>query len=273
MMDGIVTFLNRAPLNVLCILLVGRWKSKVFCHTPFSFKMIQDFLCGYSMKKTCYISHFGVVQPCIYMPVSFGNLREESLEEIAARMWASGNSFGHSPNGCPTNSRPFAAAFSRGLSDRGGKAVPYEQRASENSLAEWDDWAASYSGSADLLESFNDAGLAASADFNGKRVLDIGGGTGRFAATIAAKAAQVTVADFSEGMLKEARGTLKDFPNVSFLLTDIEKEKPAEGPYDLITAVSVMHHISKVDFAVEHAIGIKIHLIGKRRDQDDADGE
>ncbi|OIO04015.1 MAG: hypothetical protein AUJ51_02740 [Elusimicrobia bacterium CG1_02_56_21] len=210
------------------------------------------FLCGYSMKKTCYISHFGVVQPCIYMPVSFGNLREEPLEAIAGRMWDSQNSFGHSPNGCPTNSRPFAAAFSRGLSDRGGKAVPYEQRASENSLAEWDGWASSYRDSADLLESFNDAGLAASADFSGKRVLDIGGGTGRFAGAIAAKAAHVTVADFSEGMLKEARGNLKNFSNVSFLLADIEKEKPAEGHYDLITAVSVMHHISKVDFAVEN---------------------
>lgn len=210
------------------------------------------FLCGYSMKKTCYISHYGGVQPCIYMPVSFGNLREEKLEDIAARMWNSGNSFGHSPNGCPTNSRSFAAAFSRGLSDSGGKAVPYEKRASGNSLAEWDEWASSYQDSADLLERFNDAGLAASADFSGKRVLDVGGGTGRFARAIAPAAAHVTITDFSPGMLEAARANLKGFRNVDFLRADIEKESPAEGVYDIITAVSVLHHISRPDFAVEN---------------------
>jgi len=41
-----------------------------------------------AMGMECiYISPYGEVQPCIYVPVAFGNVREEPLEAIVRRMW------------------------------------------------------------------------------------------------------------------------------------------------------------------------------------------
>lgn len=225
---------------------------KVYWETEFADKKDSVLRCGYSAKRLCYISHHGDVQPCIYMPVRFGNIRDEKIEAIIGRMWKAGGAFSGGLHDCPTNSKAFAARYGRGLSDSGGAAVTYESRASINSLPEWDGWAPTYQDSAELFERFNYEELAASADFRGKRVLDVGGGTGRFARAIAPLAAQVTVADFSSGMLKAARENLKGFGNADLKRVDIEKEDPAEGKYEAITAISVMHHISRVDFVVKN---------------------
>ncbi len=38
-------------------------------------------------KKLIYISPYGEVQPCCFIPFTFGNIKEESLEKILKRMW------------------------------------------------------------------------------------------------------------------------------------------------------------------------------------------
>lgn len=48
---------------------------------------IEDTYCWSKNKKLLYISPYGEVQPCPYIPFSFGNIREESLSSILERMW------------------------------------------------------------------------------------------------------------------------------------------------------------------------------------------
>jgi len=42
---------------------------------------------GMANKEYTYISPYGDVQPCCFMPLSFGNVREEPLKTILERMW------------------------------------------------------------------------------------------------------------------------------------------------------------------------------------------
>ncbi|MGC8727647.1 MAG: radical SAM/SPASM domain-containing protein [Elusimicrobiales bacterium] len=45
-------------------------------------------VCGIFLKNTFYISPYGEVQPCAYLPLSFGNIKNEDLKKILDRMWA-----------------------------------------------------------------------------------------------------------------------------------------------------------------------------------------
>ncbi|HPO96096.1 MAG TPA: radical SAM protein [Elusimicrobiales bacterium] len=44
-------------------------------------------VCGIFLKNTFYISPYGEVQPCAYLPLSFGNIKNEDLKKILDRMW------------------------------------------------------------------------------------------------------------------------------------------------------------------------------------------
>jgi hypothetical protein len=43
--------------------------------------------CSAIRKRFIYISCYGDVQPCCYVPLSFGNIRSEPLIRITKRMW------------------------------------------------------------------------------------------------------------------------------------------------------------------------------------------
>lgn len=45
--------------------------------------------CGIFSRNTFYVSPYGEVQPCAYLPMSFGSVREKPLRDILGRMWAS----------------------------------------------------------------------------------------------------------------------------------------------------------------------------------------
>jgi len=124
--------------------------------------------------------------------------------------------------------------------------------ASPNDPREWDDWAGSYGADADLLGGLHDDELLRMADFRGKRVLDLGCGTGRFARRIAPLAAKVTAADYSPNMFEAARKNLGVFGNADVRLLDMEKEDVGPDKYDIITAISVMHHVSGLERAVNN---------------------
>jgi len=48
-----------------------------------------DCRCPSFQKEYLYISCYGEVQPCCFVPVTFGNIRDESLSSIVWRMWKS----------------------------------------------------------------------------------------------------------------------------------------------------------------------------------------
>lgn len=225
---------------------------RVYWETELADNKDHMFLCACSIKKVYYISHHGDVQPCIYMPVSFGNIREAKLEEITTRLWASGHAEADAKRDCPTNGKSFISEFGRALSISRGAAVPYEARSSANDPAEWEEWSGSYTGTIDRLEQVLDAVLLRLLGHRGKRVLDVGCGTGRLAQAMSTEAGHVALMDPSTGMLEKARQRLGGCGNVSFFSGDIEKDVPPGGNYDVITAVSVMHHLASPGLAVEN---------------------
>lgn len=65
-----------------------------------------SFICAFYQKMFMYISAYGEVQPCCFLPVSFGNIREESISGLLERMWNSElfASYAELKGECPTNS-------------------------------------------------------------------------------------------------------------------------------------------------------------------------
>jgi len=53
------------------------------------FAYLEEKNCSVINKKHIYISPYGEVQPCPYVPLSFGNANEESIENIISRMYKS----------------------------------------------------------------------------------------------------------------------------------------------------------------------------------------
>jgi len=47
------------------------------------------FVCSSIVRWYFFVSPYGDVQPCCYIPLSFGNVRNEELKKIVERMWAS----------------------------------------------------------------------------------------------------------------------------------------------------------------------------------------
>jgi MoaA/NifB/PqqE/SkfB family radical SAM enzyme len=53
----------------------------------------EDYKCPAFKREYVYISPYGEVQPCCFVPLHFGNVRDDSLETILDRMW--GNKLFH----------------------------------------------------------------------------------------------------------------------------------------------------------------------------------
>ena len=59
-----------------------------FLHRDFWLQTQKSTQCrGMSAKYYMYVSPYGDVQPCCFMPLKFGNVREEPLKDIVDRMW------------------------------------------------------------------------------------------------------------------------------------------------------------------------------------------
>lgn len=86
-------------LRVLAPVAIGKWLKKeevilnknkrkqlknIIKNSPV---FLEDDYCLSANKKLIYISPYGEVQPCCYIPFTFGNIKEEPLEEILKRMW------------------------------------------------------------------------------------------------------------------------------------------------------------------------------------------
>lgn len=75
----------------------------------------------------------------------------------------------------------------------------------------------------------------------GQRVLDAGCGMGRFAEVCAAAQAEVHAIDLSSAVVAAARN-LKHYPNASFYQADIMNLPFADGSFDAIYSLGVLHH-------------------------------
>lgn len=103
-LEKTLSFARDLNVNRICILpalAIGNWlkeaekikldsedirKLKSIC-VPRFISFVNNF-CSTKYKKLLYISPYGDVQPCIYIPYSFGNIRTESIYEIVKRMWS-----------------------------------------------------------------------------------------------------------------------------------------------------------------------------------------
>lgn len=86
------------------------------------------------------------------------------------------------------------------------------------------------------------AGLA-----KGRRVLEVGAGTGRITEAIAQVARSVVAVDYASAMLRRAAARLAHLQNVDLLLTDA-RALPLLGPFDLIALpYRVIHHVEPED--------------------------
>lgn len=108
----------------------------------------------------------------------------------------------------------------------------------------YDLYADSYEKDYEYLNSFeNDAVLKALGNLKGKKVLDVGCGTGRLIRFMLEKGAEVSGADVSEEMLRVAR---KNFPEVSFLKAEMENLPFEDNNFDLVVATFVIVHLKNL---------------------------
>jgi ubiquinone/menaquinone biosynthesis C-methylase UbiE len=75
-----------------------------------------------------------------------------------------------------------------------------------------------------------------------ERVLDVGCGTGKFAARLAERVDRVDAVDRSAEMIEAARAGVP--ANVSCLLGDVAEMTLPAGAYDAITSISALHQMS-----------------------------
>lgn len=213
------------------------------------------FFCGALKKKFFYVSSYGDIQSCCYLPVIFGNIREEPLKQIVKRMHSS-KAFKCSGklSDCPANDENFMDTLSCSAGSGSVSSKLPERRISseDQDKKEWDEWASSYSKEVDHLLGINDDLICSRVDFTGKKVLDVGCGTGRFAKAIARDAKYVTLLDFSNKMLDEAKKELRKFNNVDFKNLDIEtKDFLVNEKFDVIVSISLLHHLNDINLVLE----------------------
>lgn len=113
--------LKVASVRILHPTLAGKWlkedkqlltdteKNKVkelltpnFVYLESSYVCSREFerICPAQQKKLIYISCYGEVQPCPFVPIVFGNIRSEKIGKILDKMWKDFIFFEGSGNGC-----------------------------------------------------------------------------------------------------------------------------------------------------------------------------
>jgi malonyl-CoA O-methyltransferase len=110
--------------------------------------------------------------------------------------------------------------------------------------AAYDRWSAVYDHDLNPLPALEEPHVRALAgDVRGLSALDLGCGTGRHAAWLAAAGARVTAADFSAGMLREARRKA-EAGDVRYLVLDLNEPLPfRSGTFDLVVSGLVLEHL------------------------------
>ncbi len=74
------------------------------------FVYLEEDYCQSKNKKFAFISPYGEVQPCCFIPFSFGNIKNEYLAKILKKMW-NHQMFKMKINGCPMNNEKFREKY------------------------------------------------------------------------------------------------------------------------------------------------------------------
>src|SRR4051794_32545673 len=108
----------------------------------------------------------------------------------------------------------------------------------------YDRWATVYDHDANPLVNLEEPFVwEAIGDVGGRKVLDLGCGTGRHALWLAKQGADVTAVDFSEGMLAEARRK-PGAEAIRFLVHDLHRSLPfAPTSFDRVVSGLVLEHL------------------------------
>lgn len=75
----------------------------------------------------------------------------------------------------------------------------------------------------------------------GKKVLEIGCGTGEFTKRIAQTGADITAVDISPDLLEVARSSIT---NVRFHIQNVKKFDFEDGSFDVVIGSSILHHLN-----------------------------
>lgn len=112
----------------------------------------------------------------------------------------------------------------------------------------YDHWAASYDDDANPLPVLEGAFVEQLlGDVRGRKVLDLGCGTGRHGFSMASGGARVTAIDFSDRMLERAKQK-RGAANISFQVCDLTKPLPfAASTFDLVLCALVLDHIADLE--------------------------
>ena len=89
----------------------------------------------------------------------------------------------------------------------------------------------------------------AALNWKGKRVLDVGCGTGLFAYEAAKRGAIVVGVDYSEAGIREAK-RLHKHPNLEFRCEDIFKSNVIKDTYDVVVSLGTLEHMDNPDRAL-----------------------
>jgi SAM-dependent methyltransferase len=108
------------------------------------------------------------------------------------------------------------------------------------------------------------------AEYRGQRLLDVGVGTGRFAAVAARHGAEVVGVDFNEAV-EAAYRSLRDFPHVHIVQADLFSLPFRDETFDLAYTMGVLQHtprpldvFSRVASAVKTSGGLAVSLRSRR---------
>jgi len=118
-------------------------------------------------------------------------------------------------------------------------------------LVDYDAWAGHYDATRRASQRIAFALLEALGAANGRNLLDIGGGTGNFAAVTRQAGFRVSVADLSGAMLRQARGKLG--ATVGFAVARAERLPYRACSFDCALLVNVLLHLAQRGRALAEA--------------------
>jgi ubiquinone/menaquinone biosynthesis C-methylase UbiE len=97
------------------------------------------------------------------------------------------------------------------------------------------------------LEPLEAAALAEAGELRGRRVLDLGCGTGDLTLALLDAGAEVTAIDLSPGMVELARGRVQHFrpaaPPPRFVIAAAERLPFDDGAFDVVIGRFILHHL------------------------------
>ncbi len=117
-------------------------------------------------------------------------------------------------------------------------------RARDHQVERFDRWAETYDRSflqRRVFEPVHEALIQALGPLEGRRVLDVGCGTGTLTVALAGRSARAIGVDPAPRMVAQARAKQNDAP-VSFLVASAESLPFADSSFDLATASFTVHH-------------------------------